>query len=417
MLKLLKYSFLTLNTWSRILFFFLLVMVGVNIYGCLEARYIGSFDRSLSHAIYAITLLLFEFVILHSSYHMTRASKFYLEAKKLCGNDFEEKRMAMYEKLLEKNEEKIQQNQENYIKVLSVADETILVGNKCDITWEVTLICNYGCSYCEISDNSKKHSTSVDASLTFLNELAKKKDVTVTLFGGEPTTHPKLGYILSNLKCRVRLFTNLGTPVKRYLDLISLRKDLLLQATYHPDKTTFPIFYEKIKELKKELESVTVIYLLDRDSLNEDTISNITSLKELGVIVEPHKIIYDRFSNPRDLELDTFLKNTAVQRPSVTLTYLKDGVEHKELVDYERILNDQLNNFKFFKCQAGVNCLYISSAGNIYPCLDYRFNRPESPLGSVSTYQVTDLKETICLMDACVSDLNVPKERVLGSKS
>lgn len=108
MLKLLKYSFLTLNTWSRILFFFLLVMVGVNIYGCLEARYIGSFDRSLSHAIYATTLLLFEFVILHSSYHMTRASKFYLEAKKLCGNDFEEKRMAMYEKLLEKNEEKIQ---------------------------------------------------------------------------------------------------------------------------------------------------------------------------------------------------------------------------------------------------------------------------------------------------------------------
>lgn len=241
--------------------------------------------------------------------------------------------------------------------------------------------------------------------------------MTVTLFGGEPTTHPKIGYILSNLKCRVRLFTNLGTPVKRFLDLIYLRKDLLLQATYHPDKTTFPIFYEKIKELKKELESVTVIYLLDRGSLNEDTVSNITSLKELGVIVEPHKIIYDRFSNPRDLELDTFLKNTAVQRPSVTLTYLKDGVEHKELVDYERILNDQLNNFKFFKCQAGVNCLYISSAGNIYPCLDYRFNRPESPLGSVSTYQVTDLKETICLMDACVSDLNVPKERVLGSKS
>jgi len=108
MLKLLRESFLSLGWGSRIIFFFVLFMSGLNVYGFFEARYIGSYDRSMSHAIYAGTLLLFELVILQSSLFLTRARKFHKEAKSLCGKDFQEKRMAMYEKLLESKEKEIQ---------------------------------------------------------------------------------------------------------------------------------------------------------------------------------------------------------------------------------------------------------------------------------------------------------------------
>jgi len=108
MLKTLKESLLTLDLPSKLLLFFLLFMSGVNVYGIFEASSIGSYDRAMSHALYAGTLFLLEFVVLYASLYLSRGKKFYLEAKSLYGKDYEEKRMAMYEKLLESKEREIQ---------------------------------------------------------------------------------------------------------------------------------------------------------------------------------------------------------------------------------------------------------------------------------------------------------------------
>ena len=108
MLNLLRESFLTLNLWGRFTFFLLIGMTGLNIYECLEARYIGSYDRATSHAIFAGTLFLLKFVILQTSLYLSRGKNFYLSAKSVHENGYEQKRMAMYEKLLEKNEKEIQ---------------------------------------------------------------------------------------------------------------------------------------------------------------------------------------------------------------------------------------------------------------------------------------------------------------------
>jgi len=108
MLKLLKEGFLSLNLSSKFLVFLLFTLSCTNIYGFFEAYHIGSYSRAYSHAIYALTLFALNFVVMYSSLHLERGSKFYNEAKSLYGKGYEEKRMEMYEKLLEKKEKEIQ---------------------------------------------------------------------------------------------------------------------------------------------------------------------------------------------------------------------------------------------------------------------------------------------------------------------
>jgi len=88
--------------------YLLLTLSCTNIYGFFEAYYIGSYSRSYSHIIYALTLFALNFVVIYSSLHLERGSKFFNEAKALYGKGYEERRMEMYEKLLEKSEKEIQ---------------------------------------------------------------------------------------------------------------------------------------------------------------------------------------------------------------------------------------------------------------------------------------------------------------------
>ena len=108
MLRWAREGFSSLNIASKLLLLLMNTMSGVNVYGFFEAWSIGSVGRAWSHLIYAITLFLLNVVILYSSVYLTRGREFYKEAKSLYSSDCEEKRMAMYEKLLETKEKEIQ---------------------------------------------------------------------------------------------------------------------------------------------------------------------------------------------------------------------------------------------------------------------------------------------------------------------
>jgi len=108
MLKFLKEGFHTQNLAGKLVTPVLLVLSGTNVYGFFEAMSIGSHDRAMSHAIYSLTILIMLVAVFYSSIQFDRASKLFNEAKSLYGKGYEEKRMAMYEKLLEKKEKEIQ---------------------------------------------------------------------------------------------------------------------------------------------------------------------------------------------------------------------------------------------------------------------------------------------------------------------
>jgi len=104
----LKEGFLSLKKSSKILLFFLLLLSGINLFFFFEAWNMGYSDRAWTHLIYAISLFFYNLVMLNSSIHLNRATKFYKEAEALYNKDYEEKRMTMYEALLETKEKEIQ---------------------------------------------------------------------------------------------------------------------------------------------------------------------------------------------------------------------------------------------------------------------------------------------------------------------
>jgi len=108
MLNHLKEGFSSLNLLGKLLSFFLIGMAGANLYGFFNAWHIGSYDSAYSHLIYTFTLMGITLAIFFTTAQSERARRMFNEANKLYGDGYEEKRMAMYEKLLKKKEDQIQ---------------------------------------------------------------------------------------------------------------------------------------------------------------------------------------------------------------------------------------------------------------------------------------------------------------------
>lgn len=108
-----------------------------------------------------------------------------------------------------------------------------------EFSWKVTNYCNYDCSYC-YAKTFMAETLDTDTSYKLILQKLKMCQVTfdITLVGGEPTRHPELEYIVSELykikKCRVlELYTNFTESVEYYHNLQN--KKLSLKLSYHPE--------------------------------------------------------------------------------------------------------------------------------------------------------------------------------------
>lgn len=71
----------------------------------------------------------------------------------------------------------------------------MIVGDRVELNLFTTLKCNLACSYCTEADGGSLGTQgdvtySIDALKTFLDTHAKKKEVVITFYGGEPTLNP-----------------------------------------------------------------------------------------------------------------------------------------------------------------------------------------------------------------------------------
>lgn len=74
------------------------------------------------------------------------------------------------------------------------------------VEWEITMQCNYGCTYCTNLDKGIFPVTDTTEIYNFIKKLGDEHPgVEVFVFGGEPFLHPKIGYI-------VETFNALGVP-------------------------------------------------------------------------------------------------------------------------------------------------------------------------------------------------------------
>lgn len=151
------------------------------------------------------------------------------------------------------------------------------------MNWTLLEWCNYKCSYCNtITTND----FSVPAySTNYKLVIARLKTITepfeLCLAGGEPTLHPNIEEILTELAKvkqlqRVWFFTNLSRTKEFLTNLINIDHDkICLYASYHPEYYTEK-FLEKCKALRCDIN----VSLIDDPTYWPTTIEFLEACKE-----------------------------------------------------------------------------------------------------------------------------------------
>jgi len=108
MLKTLKETWLASNYLGKLIVIYFLTMIIMNGYGTVTSIISNSYKDSAVYFIHTITLLAVLIGLVISTRYLEQAKKLFKEANKLYSKGYEDKRMEMYEKLLEKKEKEIQ---------------------------------------------------------------------------------------------------------------------------------------------------------------------------------------------------------------------------------------------------------------------------------------------------------------------
>jgi len=301
------------------------------------------------------------------------------------------------------------------MKILEVDKCPALDSDDFGITWEVTGNCTYDCRYCEL--HYKEAYCYPTEILKLINDLSKTKKVILTLFGGEPTIHPDFLKILEELDPSIELgvFTNLSKNIKYFEKVLEIKPNLKFETSFHPSQSDFKTYYEKIEFLMSKKVKVSVAFMYDTpyNMLKE-------CYEELCSIcpdVTPFKISYPDQGFTSE-EVKWFLNENTTKTRKINIKYEENG----EIIEKEStpgfLWAHNINNFKYFRCDCGKSCFYISSQGDVYPCLDYK-KKNLGKFFSVKEHYQDTLKKVmevglVCKSDVCTSEIDVRKQRLLN---
>jgi sulfatase maturation enzyme AslB (radical SAM superfamily) len=301
------------------------------------------------------------------------------------------------------------------MKVLEVNKCPALSPNDFGITWEVTGNCTYDCRYCVLHYKEPYHYPT--KTLEFINNLSKTKNIILTLFGGEPTAHPDFLKILNDLDPHIDLgiFTNLSKGESYFQKILDIRPNIKFETSFHPSQVDFKSYYNKIKFLMSKNAKVAIAFMYD---------TNFSMLKEyyselcaLCPDVTLFKIDYPD-QNISMSDMSWILEENKNKARKIKVTYDKDGLTHTLETTPGFLWANNINNFKYYRCDCGKSCFYISSQGDVYPCLDYK-KKNLGKFFSVNEEYSTILNKVleqglVCVSDECTSEIDVRKQRILN---
>ena len=281
------------------------------------------------------------------------------------------------------------------------------------VEWNLGKRCNLDCTYCpaEIHDNFSPH-TNIKVLTDAVDALAEiDKPVRLSLTGGEPCVHPNIKELLEHASQRldwVTVTSNGTRTPKFYADL---------PINY----IVFSLHFEDV-QWAKQVDTITLFSQLNEIQNNFDFHVNVMAhhkhmlkVKQAVDRFSSHNIKYairrirwtegdhDVFDDMRydGKDLEWILQHDATAQPNV----LVDG----EMMHANDVIKQNLNQFKGWSCNAGIESLMINwdgevhratcrvggSLGNIY---DGSFEPPEKPI--------------ICTRNfcTCAADIPITKE-------
>jgi len=232
--------------------------------------------------------------------------------------------------------------------------------NYFSLHWSVTNNCNYKCDYCGVYKREKLYD--FDRIIEFINHTGTFNNVDTVLFGGEPLFHPNILQIVRELNTNIRICTNLSRDIDFFKELISIRNDLKIIASYHFHREDLEKFIEKFKYLVNHTKFVKVKVMFD--SRHREQCKEVYHLfKAFEQEYKNCKIYLDMVYHKIELTQDD------------DRFYLKteEGEQYTSYNQIRRIFNG-FPSYYGYECDCGKSGLFIDSDGSVYHCQTKRNN-------------------------------------------
>jgi organic radical activating enzyme len=241
----------------------------------------------------------------------------------------------------------------------------------------LTLRCNLNCSYC-INNNSgvsrKRLELDAEQWVNGLNRLAMRKDLPITIEGGEPTLHSGFYNILEKVKHPVDLLTNLQFDVEEFISKVDPnwlnKRDIpsykTIRISFHPEGMNL-----------------------------EDTIKKAVKLQDAGFDI-------GIFSLNLPEAIEDNMKMAEIARQNQIYFFIKDflGWRNGKLFGHYRYPEALDGNLKKAECR--IKELLISPAGKIYRCHRDLYHE-EMPIGDIleENFEIKDIFRTCSNYGTC----------------
>ena len=246
-----------------------------------------------------------------------------------------------------------------------------LPNNEGKAIWEITHQCNYGCSYCIFSCNSKSEDNELTTEECFhvIDELVKHGFKHLKITGGEPFIRKDIIDILKYAS--EKLVTDISTNAS----LINEEKVRLL------NELKLKMIHVSLDGNKLEHESVRGTNTYERTIHGLECLRDSKNKVRIGSVIHSNNqnnlegLIIDSKNLNADEIIFSIMEPVEGQDKSLVRTLTNEElIESIDLLK-EKYKNEIIVNYNFgkqpnfvHKCPAGDKFLYINNLGNVSPC-------------------------------------------------
>ncbi|HGD3883186.1 TPA: radical SAM protein [Streptococcus agalactiae] len=262
------------------------------------------------------------------------------------------------------------------------------------LSLELLKSCNLNCKYCYIEEKTKTilNITDAEKMINFsINKAIKYPDRKLHIYfiGGEPLIEYELMKHLVDYAEKIALHkgvkvsfstTTNATLLNNKIIEYFINKNISFKISVDGDKQINDLnrtYKNGLGSYENIISKIDLLSRYEELSLKKITCTNVVTinnvhkffdslqhLSSIGFkIIETGFNIYDKWEDS-DLKI---LKN---QLKNISYYYLnnRQDKDNTKFIFMEKLLSNYYYGCKFFSCKAGINSIYMSADGSIYPC-------------------------------------------------
>ena len=287
--------------------------------------------------------------------------------------------------------------------------------------------CNFSCKYCCNVFPRKYEICNTDIVFSFIDDLSKKsgKHISLTIIGGEPTLHPNLISFCKKLTdsindIDIEVLTNLSGTPQQYLQLLNL--GVKLSASWHgsSDKVNlnFAKMLVKIPQRYFDTNQIEIRIMFEHDNWDNSIrmfkllLNKFRQRIEISLLLDQNGKLYS-YSKMQVKQYLDFVKELPFTSNELIIRY-NDQSEKK--IMYNGLFLDDKISYKGWKCNAGIDNLYIHVNGDVYNCERF-YEQKHVPICNIISmngkYDASLFSTCICTSDYCTCNLSIKKELIV----